>query len=80
MNQSEVSQKIRTNLPKTDNYTWIEETIECPACEQLSFDKIGAVDFDWNPDGVLTCGGYSYQCRVCGLGLTEYEYEIADTL
>lgn len=77
LNQSEVSQKIHTNLPKTDSYTWIEETIERPACEQSSLDKVGAVDFDWNPDGILTGGGYHYQCRVCELDLSEYEYEIA---
>lgn len=76
LDEKEVSSKLRTNLSKLDSYTWIEETFECPACEQTSFDKVGAVDFDWNPDGVITSGGYHYQCRVCELELSEYEYEI----
>lgn len=76
LDQGEVSKKIRTNLSKIDGYTWIEETVECPACEQSSLDKVGAVDFDWNPDGVITSGGYHYQCRVCELELSEYEYEL----
>lgn len=77
LDQREVANKIRANLPKIDSYTWIEETVECPACEQSSFDKVGAVDFDWNPDGIITSGGYHYQCRVCELELSEYEYELA---
>jgi len=76
LNKTEITHKIHSNLPGTDRYTWIEETVECPACEQLSLDKVGAVDFDWNPDGILTSGGYRYQCRVCELALSEYEYEI----
>lgn len=76
LGQVEVSQKIRINLPKIDSCTWIEETIECPACEQSSLDKVGTVDFDWNPDGVITSGGCHYQCRVCELDLSEYEYEM----
>lgn len=77
LDQVEISKRIRTNLPKIDSYTWIEEIVECPACEQFSFDKVGTVDFDWNPDGVITSGGYHYQCRVCELKLSEYEYELA---
>lgn len=76
LSQAEISQKIHYNLPKTNSYTWIEETVECPSCEQSSLDKVGTVDFDWNPDGILTSGGYHYQCRVCELELSEYEYEI----
>lgn len=76
LEEREVSSRLRSNLPKLDSYTWIEETFECPACEQTSFDKVGTVDFDWNPDGILTGGGYHYQCRVCELDLSEYEYEL----
>lgn len=74
--QQEIDKRINANFPKIDNCTWIEETVECPACGQPSFDKIGAVDFDWNPDGILECAGCSYFCRVCGLDLSEYEYEL----
>lgn len=79
LDKKEIENRIITNTPKIDSYTWIEETTECPACEQSSLDKVGAVDFDWNPDGILTSGGYHYQCRVCEVELTEYEYEIANT-
>jgi hypothetical protein len=76
LSQPEITNKFNTNVPKTDNYTWIEETIQCPACSQSSLDKVGMVDFDWNPDGIISSGGYSYHCRVCELALSEYEYEI----
>ncbi len=76
LSPEEVSRKISTNLPKIDDYTWIEETVKCPACEQSSLDEVSEVDFDWNPDGVITNGGYHYQCRVCELELSEYEYEL----
>jgi len=72
----EVTQKILAKLPKTDSTIWIEETGVCPACKQLSFDKIGTVDFDWNPDGMEANGQFYYQCRVCELELSEYEYEL----
>ncbi|MFH1182745.1 MAG: hypothetical protein V1690_00590 [Candidatus Moraniibacteriota bacterium] len=77
LQQLEIDNRINNNLPETDSSLWVEETVECPACEQESFDKIGAVDFDWNPDGILANGGYYYQCRVCELYLSEYEYEMA---
>ena len=76
LSQLEVSRRITAKIPETEDCTWVEETIECPACGQISFDKIGAVDFDWNPDGILSSGEYHYQCRVCKLDLSEYEYEI----
>lgn len=79
LDEKEIENRIITNKPETDDYTWIEETTECPACNQSSFDKVGIVDFDWNPDGIITSGGYHYQCRVCELELTEYEYEIVGT-
>ena len=47
LSKQEVSLNIHNNLPKIDKYTWIEQTIRCPACKQLSFDKVGTVDFDW---------------------------------
>ena len=71
----EISKKINAKT-KTDSCTWVEETAECPACEQYSFDRIGEVDFECNPDGVMTTGGYHFACRVCGLTLSEYEYEL----
>jgi len=80
LSESEILSKIHSNLPKIDNYTWIEETVECPACNQTALDKIGAVDVDWNPDGMLMGGGYSYLCRVCELDLSEYEYELVNQL
>ena len=76
LNPSEVKQKNLTNLPTTDNTTWIEETQNCPACKQPSFDKIGTVDFDWPPEGMDAYGKFYYQCRVCELELSEYEYEL----
>lgn len=60
--------------------SWVEETFECPACGQPSLDKIGSVDFDWNPDGIIESGGYSYSCRVCDLDLSEYEFNLASSL
>lgn len=80
LSQSEISQRIHSNLPRTDKQTWIEETVECPGCKQSSLDKVGTVDFDWNPDGILAGGGYHYQCRVCELELSEYEYEIVGSI
>ena len=77
LSRLEASKKIATNLPKTDDCTWIEETIVCPACGQSSLDKVCSVDFDWNPDGMITSGGHYYQCRVCELELSEYEYKLA---
>jgi rubrerythrin len=76
LNQLERSQKIHSNLPKTDTDTWIEDTVQCPACGQLSLDKVGTVDFDWNPDGIIESGEYRYHCRCCELKLSEYEHEI----
>ncbi len=77
LSQLEASKRIATNLPKTDDCTWIEETVVCPACGQSSLDKVSSVDFDWNPDGMITSGGHYYQCRVCELKLSEYEYKLA---
>lgn len=76
LQSTEASRRISTNLPHTDSQTWIEETSECPACNQSSLDKVCYVDFDWNPDGILSGAGCRYQCRVCELELTEYEYEL----
>jgi len=70
----EVERRIKS-FPETDKYTWVETTSECPACGQESFDKIGNVDFDWNPDGIITSAFFYYVCRVCHLNLSEYEYE-----
>lgn len=75
--QQEIDRRINI-MPETDNCTWIEETFECPACGYSSFDKIGAVDFDWNPDGIIEGCGFGYSCRVCGLDLSEYEYELVN--
>jgi len=76
LSKKEIEERIDTNLVKTDETTWVEETSECPACHQYSLDKIGTVDFDWNPDGMLEMGGYHYLCRVCELELSSYEYDI----
>ncbi len=78
LNREEVSKKLKTNLPRTDECTWIEETIVCPACGESSLDKVGFVDFDWNPDGMLKSSGSQYQCRVCELELSEYEYGLME--
>lgn len=80
LSEAEISDKIKFNLPKTDDYTWIENTIDCPACGECSLDEIGSVDFDWNPDGIISSGGIGYLCRVCGLDLSEYEYKLASRL
>ena len=75
--QLEVSKRIAADLSKTDKYTWIEETIKCPACDQLSLDNVCAVDFERSPDGVLESAGCHYWCRVCELTLSEYEFMLA---
>jgi hypothetical protein len=79
VDKPEVARRIAINRPRTDSCTWIEETMECPACGQCSLDKVGAVDFDWNPDGVLAGSGVHYQCRVCDLELSEYEHELVSS-
>ena|SRR3989338_3094288 len=76
LNQEEVSKRLKTNLPRTDECTWIEETAICPACDESSLDKVCSVEFDWNPDGMLASSGSQYQCRVCELELSEYEYRL----
>lgn len=76
LEQSEVQQRVEAVFPETDPTIWIEETFECPACGNLSLDEIGSVDFEWD-DGLLsTYGGYRYQCRVCELELSGYEYNL----
>jgi len=77
LTELEVADRIRSNIPRLDGMTWIEDTVDCPACGQMSLDKVGAVDFDWNPDGILAGGSIRYQCRVCELDLSEHEYELA---
>ncbi len=77
LSEDKVQERIDTNLVETDEMMWVEETVECPACNQISLDKIVTVDFDWNPDGVLELSGHHYLCRVCELELSSYEYDIA---
>lgn len=79
LSKTEVAKKIVTNYPHVDQLSWVEETNECPSCHQDSLDKIGSVDFDWSPDGILENGGYSYLCRVCSLDLSENEYSIINS-
>ena len=74
--QKEIEQRIQKNIPRIDNDTWIEETIDCPACLNNSLDKIGWADFEWEDGVVSSYGGFGYRCRVCGLELSEYEYSL----
>lgn len=76
LSKPEILERASIEGQRIDDYTWIEETVECPACNQLSLNKIGFVDFDWNPDGIISNGGYHYECRICELNLSEYEYEL----
>jgi len=73
----EIAEKVGGIRVATDDCTWVEAGYTCPACGQASLDKVGSVDFDWNPDGILPGAGYSYMCRVCELDLSEHEYELA---
>ena len=76
LSRGEIQKRIDTNLVKTDEMMWVENTFECPACNEISLDKIVTVDFDWNPDGTLELSGHHYLCRVCELELSSYEYGI----
>jgi hypothetical protein len=80
LGEVEALRRIKENFPKTDRYSWVEETGICPACEYESFDKIGSVDFDWNPDGIIESGGYGHHCRVCELDVSEYEFSLISNL
>lgn len=51
----------------------------CPACGYSSVSLVSGVDFDWNPDGILTNGYYLARCRVCEIEFSKNEFEeIAD--
>lgn len=69
-----------TNSNRTDQSSWVEETYECPSCEQGTLNKICSVDFDWNPDGIITSAGCSFHCSTCDLELSEHEYNLASSL
>jgi len=76
LNPVEVTSKIRSNLPRMDSSTWIDETEVCFACKQESFDKIVSVDFEGDADGVSGYGKYYYICRVCNLELGSVKYVV----
>ena len=44
-------QRLRAKVPREDDLTWIEETIECPPAAKLLI-KLD-LSFDWNPDEFL---------------------------
>lgn len=79
LSKEAVVERLDKNLVEKSETTWVEETIECPSCKQHSLDKVVTVDFDWNPDGILELSGHHYLCRVCGLELSSYEYELIKT-
>jgi len=80
LTEKEVEERQERNTPETDSMSWIEETLNCPACNYDTLDHIVSVDFEWN-DGMVTGGsGSSYLCRVCELELSEYEYNMADSI
>lgn len=71
----QISLKIQHNWPKENIYLSNETLITCPACKQLSCDKIVDVDFDGADGEAIPFAVSYYRCRVCGLELSEYDYE-----
>jgi len=54
---------------------WTGETLVCPVCKCKGLDK-----FTGGPDiqnGEIKHADFIYDCRVCGLNLTEEEYKEA---
>ncbi len=47
----------------------------CPSCKNLTLHYLFTVDFDWNPDGVITSGSTWFECHACGLTMSEYDFE-----
>jgi len=68
------NKQVLTKADLESEMSWIEDVYECPACANNSFSKVCEVDFDWNPDGIITSSGCSYICTECGLSLSEYEF------
>lgn len=54
----------------------IEDTLKCPACEKLAFDKVVEVDWEWEHGEVCPVTSVMLKCRVCGLELGEYDYAL----
>lgn len=62
-----------------ENETSLSDNLLCPSCKYSSTTLVSGVDFDWNPDGVMTNGYYLARCRVCEIELDKNEFEeIAD--
>jgi hypothetical protein len=59
-----------------DGDTWIEETIDCPACAQNTLHLIVSVGFEYD-DGVILGGSSAeWYCQTCELELSQYELEL----
>lgn len=55
------------------------EIFPCPACAEESLQEIIDVDYDWNPDGILTSVITYYDCTVCALHLSSREEDLVET-
>jgi hypothetical protein len=83
LNISQVSERVNTPILgflNADGSVWVEDEVECPACKQVSLQKIGSVDFEWEDGEVVPHGGYEFHCKVCDLKLSEYELVMAREL
>jgi cell division protein FtsB len=76
LSPDEIERRRAINFGSSDGMVWVENTSVCPACGNEMLDQIVSVDFDWNPDGIITSSGVEYRCRICDLRLTEYELEL----
>ncbi len=70
----DIAQRIKENAPTGAILEkWTKVTIECPVCGHQALDKFtGGADVS---DGDINYTDFVYDCRVCGLNLTEEEYQ-----
>lgn len=69
---SKAEQDARKATPVLDGDEFeIVGPMACPACGNKSFHYIGYVDFDWNPDGVITLSSAWLTCRLCEVKIDE---------
>lgn len=58
-----------------ENESILEENFDCPSCRNQNMAFVVGVDYDWNPDGVIT-NTYDYmKCPICGLKINSDEMD-----
>lgn len=75
LSKNEVEIKVNTPRPAPNKDSWIEETSVCPSCKELSLDKIAWVEWEWEHGEMCPNTGTTFECRVCGLELSEYAHQ-----